>query len=119
MIIGIGTDIIKVKRVKIIYARYGQRMLQRICTNQEIEEIDHRSLSHFIAKRFAAKEAYAKALGYGIGKMIGWQDIEILNKNGKPYFSENTKFIQDKYAHLTIADEDEFALAFVVIEKKT
>lgn len=117
MIVGIGADMVNVARVKAIYARYGQKMLQKICTAQEIAAMDYRPLPHFIAKRFAAKEAYAKALGYGIGKNISWQDIEVVNIEGKPHFSPKTKYIDEYRVHLTITDEESFALAFVVVEK--
>jgi holo-[acyl-carrier protein] synthase len=77
----------------------------------------------YCAKRFAAKEAFAKALGTGIGRVVGFQDLTIRNnENGKPYFIPSEKLRQYlieksiKHAHLSISDESQNAIAFVVLE---
>jgi holo-[acyl-carrier protein] synthase len=82
-----GIDIIEVNRIKKVLEEHGERFLQRILTEKEIEYC--RSYSkpelHF-AGRFAAKEAYSKAIGTGVGKSFSWKDIEIINdKKGKPF----------------------------------
>jgi holo-[acyl-carrier protein] synthase len=82
-----GIDIIEVNRIKKVLEEHGERFLQRILTEKEIEYC--RSYSkpelHF-AGRFAAKEAYSKAIGTGVGKSFSWKDIEILNDiKGKPF----------------------------------
>ena len=110
--------------------RNKQRFLQKIFTPNEInlaENIKHpeRFIGH-VAKRFAAKEAFAKALGTGIGKYLSFQDLEIFSSaTGKPYFELNRKlkdFLHKNHKnpeiYLSMADEAEYAQAFVIIEEK-
>ena len=93
MIIGIGTDLISVKRVKKIYKKYDQRLLNKILGDNEKKEfkkinnkLTKTKKINFIAKRFAAKEAIGKALGCGISFPVSFKSIEILNDNkGKPF----------------------------------
>ncbi|MCU0486059.1 MAG: holo-ACP synthase [Anaerolineales bacterium] len=82
MILRTGVDLIEVERVRAAIQRHGQQFLQRIYTPQELDEVGKNEIS--LAARFAAKEAVAKALGTGIGK-ISFQDIEILRGDlGEP-----------------------------------
>ena len=86
MIIGIGTDIIDIRRIKKTFTKYGEKFKNRCFSLNEIKRADKRmnSVSSY-AKRYAAKEALSKALGTGIRKGINFKDIEILNNNfGKP-----------------------------------
>lgn len=128
MILGIGSDIIKNTRIESLLITHKQRFLKRIFTALEVDFIKERHLKKkigYIAKRFAAKEAFSKALGTGIGKQLSFQDIEIFsNQSGKPYFkfSERlTSFLQQSHGkidtHLSMSDEEEYSQAFVVIEK--
>ncbi len=131
MIVGIGTDLIKNERIEAILISSKQRFLQRIFTPKEVtllESLSGRRLVGYVAKRFAAKEAFSKALGTGIGKDLSFQDLEILsNSKNKPYFKFSVKLqnlMQSNYgygknlqAHLSLADEHEYAQAFVIIEK--
>lgn len=85
-ILGIGSDIIEIERIKRSIAKHGVTFLHKIFTEKEILYCQRHQFSarHFAA-RFAAKEAIAKALGTGIGKHLEWQDIEIVNNAlGKP-----------------------------------
>ena len=86
MIGGIGTDIIQISRVEATLGRLGDRFAQRILRPIEFARFqNHGSPARFLAKRFAAKEAAAKALGTGIGRGLSWQHIEIAsNENGAP-----------------------------------
>lgn len=129
MIIGIGNDIIAISRIKRLLSYNRQSFLQKILTSDEItllEEITN-SARHagYVANRFAAKEAFAKALGTGIGQYVAFKDIEIFkNPQGKPYFkfSDSLKlYLEKEYGsqprtHLSMSDETEYAQAFVVIE---
>lgn len=124
MIIGIGSDIIRVARIRNLLINNRQRFLARIFTKDEIklaEKIDKiERLSGYVAKRFAAKEACAKALGTGIGAVLGFYDMEIFqDERGKPYIKFSAK-INDRFknmiAHLSLADEREYAQAFVILE---
>jgi holo-[acyl-carrier protein] synthase len=124
-ITGIGSDIVKVSRIERLIEKSGDRFLARIYTPAEIEYA--RSLArpalHFAA-RFAAKEAFVKALGSGFRDGIEWHDIEVINNQlGRPGL--NLQGRARKLCHrlgaeawLSLAHEQEFALAFVVLEKK-
>ena len=121
---GIGTDIIKVSRIK--DALKKKTFLSRIYNVTEITKCKKtkKSIGCF-AKRFAAKEAFSKALGTGISKGINFNQIIVLNeKNGKPFIKliENTKKNVEKKLRkknykisLSLTDEDEYAVAFVTI----
>jgi len=116
---GVGVDIIEVKRIKKIMEEHGDRFFQRILTDTEITYCKTYSKPelHF-AGRFAAKEAYSKSIGTGIGKDFKWKDIEILNdKRGKPYIhhisdNEYSKLIY----HVSISHTEEYACAAVTCE---
>ncbi len=111
MILGIGCDIVKISRIQRMLDDYGDVFKRRIFTDVEIA-IEKNDPACYYAKRFAAKEAYAKAAGSGIGELLSFKDIEVLyNNDMKPYFSNN-----ERGAHLSMADEDDFAIAYVIIE---
>lgn len=83
---GLGLDLIELDRIEQSWKRHGDRLLSRILTPKEKSVcLAHRNPIPFLAGRFCAKEALAKALGTGIGKHLGWHDLEILNDpQGKP-----------------------------------
>ena len=118
MIFGIGCDIIDIKRIQCVIDRYNNKFLNRIFTNQEInlgQSIKNRS---YYAKRFSAKEAYAKATGYGIGRIVSFKDIEILNnKNGTPYFNKHPLQNRNIRAFLSISDEIQYAMSYVILDR--
>ncbi len=117
MIIGTGIDIVELKRIADIMNR-NSSFSKRILTVNEQEvykTLTERRKTEFLAGRFAAKEAFSKAVGSGIGKHLSWQDIEITpDQNGKP-----TLFTKRKYGrvHLSISHSKEYAVANVIIEK--
>ena len=126
-IIGNGVDIIKNSRINNSLKIKG--FLNRIFTEKEIQQ--GRKLKNkinFYAKRFAAKEAFVKAIGTGFRSDINFIDIEIKNyKNGKPYISLSKKlnnFLKKKFkiqrykVFLSLSDEKDYSIAFVVIDKK-
>ncbi len=87
MIIGIGSDLIDIRRVEKVIARHGERFLSRIFTDAERAKADRRVKSHnnyvaTYAKRFAAKEACSKALGTGIRQGVWWRDMGVVNLPG-------------------------------------
>ena len=123
-IYGIGTDIISVDRIKKTLKK--KNFLYRIFNIQEITKCKKlSSSSNCYAKRFAAKEAFAKALGTGISKGIKFNEIIILNeKNGKPFIKlagDTKKIIKKKFKNkkliisLSLSDEKKYALALVII----
>ncbi|VEJ45134.1 holo-ACP synthase [Bartonella vinsonii] len=128
MIIGLGNDLIDIRRIERMLIRYGDRFIQRIFTDIEqnkSENLSKRSSSY--AKRFAAKEACAKALGTGIACGVGWKDMGVINlPSGKPIMKltnraqiQLQKLLPPHYEaviHLSITDDFPWAQAFVIIE---
>jgi holo-[acyl-carrier protein] synthase len=122
MIHGIGVDIVLKRRVKNILQLFPNKFPDRILTNKELHIFftlaDNKKVS-YLAKKFASKEAVAKALGTGIGLTISFKDIAILNHtNGKPYVTlENNKknLIGNNKIDISISDEIDNAIAFVII----
>ena len=123
-IFGVGTDIVKVSRVK--RSLKNKHFLSRIFNNKEITKCKRNiNFSNCFAKRFAAKEAFSKALGTGISEGISFNEIIILNeKNGKPVIkllNKTKKIVEKKIKKkkykisLSIADEKNYAVAFVAI----
>ncbi len=125
MIYGIGTDIVNVARIERALERYGERFPQRILADVEMAE--YAKAAHparFLAKRFAAKEAYSKAYGTGIGQEFGWHDIHIgHDPQGRPVIEHAPKFAETLAGknllttHISLSDETDAALAFVIIER--
>jgi len=124
MIYGVGTDIVDINRVKKILTKNRDGFVKRILSEHEQALFTNKAESAaYFAKRFAAKEAFAKALGTGIGGVVSFQDLTIRNnEDGKPYFIPSEKLRQYlvekniKQAHLSISDESLSAIAFVVLE---
>jgi len=128
MIIGLGSDLIDIRRVERSLDKYGERFIGRIFTQIERDKSDRRrERAASYAKRFAAKEACAKALGTGISRGVFWRDMGVVNlPGGKPTMKlENgaAKRLADLLPtgyeariHLTITDDFPLAQAFVVIE---
>jgi len=124
-IIGIGVDIIENKRIKNSIKDY--RFKERIYSSKELKQstLSKDKIGYF-SKRFAAKEAFAKALGTGFRNNLNFKDIEIINdKFGKPYYAKTkkiTKLIKKKFkvksfnCFLSISDEKDYSTAFTIIE---
>ena len=126
-ILGIGVDIIENKRLKKLLK--NESFLKRIYGKKEIELSKKiKNKTNFFAKRFAAKESFAKSLGTGIRKDLNFKDIQILNdKIGKPYYLKTkkiSKIIYNKYKtkiydlFLSISDEKDYSVAFTIIQTK-
>lgn len=127
MIIGIGNDLIDIRRIEKTLARHGERFVERIFTEVERAKSDRRAArAASYAKRFAAKEACAKALGTGLSKGVFWRDMGVVNlPGGKPTLKltggaakrleEITPPGHFADIHLTITDEFPLAQAIVII----
>ena len=123
MTIAIGTDIVEIKRIADALERQGDKFVQRILTESEIAEYRGRGNSvAFLAKRFAAKEAIAKALGTGIGRGIGFQHMVVSNNaEGAPHVelqqsaAERLKQLGGSKVLLSLSDEKNYALVYVAI----
>lgn len=124
MIIGIGVDIAETERFEKIWARFDRRIAQRILTENELIEFQRRNKpASYLATRFAAKEAAAKALGTGFGCGVGYKSIEINNdKNGKPLlkFLDTALQIADRKqvenVFVSLSDEKRYVVALVILE---
>jgi holo-[acyl-carrier protein] synthase len=128
MIVGIGSDLIDIRRVEKTLERYGERFIGRIFTEIERRKSEGRRLrAASYAKRFAAKEACAKALGTGLHRGVYWRDMGVVNlRSGRPTMAltggaaERLNQLMppgmSPVIHVTITDDFPLAQAFVVIE---
>jgi len=124
MIFGIGTDIIAVARIEAATARHGAPFAARILSPQELAEYATQAHpARFLSKRFAAKEAFAKATGHGLRHPVSMQRITVSHDElGKPVFifdAELAGYLQQLGIvghHLSISDERDTAVAFVILE---
>ena len=124
MIYGVGTDLIEIQRIEKALQRFGERFARRILCESELKRFRaHRKPAAYLAKRFAAKEAFAKALGTGIRLPASWHSIWVINlRSGKPQFefsNELKKYLEKKHiqrTHLSLTDEREMACATVILE---
>ena len=124
MIIGIGVDIAEIARVDRLHEKFGERFAQRILTADELIEYRRRnSSSSFLALRFAAKEAVAKACGTGIGEDLGFHAMQIDNDaQGKPVLrfldaaEPLVKRLQIRNALISLSDEKHYVVAMAVLE---
>ncbi len=128
MIIGLGSDLIDIRRIERSLEKFGDRFVQRIFTEIEQQKSDRRRLrAASYAKRFAAKEACSKALGTGLSRGVFWRDMGVINlPGGKPTMHlTNGAALQLQRLmppghraaiHVTITDDFPLAQAFVVIE---
>ena len=125
-VLGIGVDIIHNKRFKLLSKK--KIFIKRIYGKNEIKFSKNiKNKLNYFAKRFAAKEAFVKAIGTGFRHDINFNDIEINNhKNGKPYILLSKKlknFLKKKFkiqkykVHLSLSDEKDYSVAFVIIDK--
>ncbi len=128
MIVGLGSDLIDIRRIEKSLARYGNRFTNRIFTELERTKSDKRKeRAASYAKRFAAKEACCKALGTGISRGVYWRDMGVVNlPSGKPtmlltngaavQLERLTPVDHEIVIHITITDDFPLAQAFIIIE---
>ncbi len=131
MIYGIGTDIVIIARIQGLIARYGERFARRVLGPEELIEYQRRHTrgahgpayaARYLAKRFAAKEAFSKALGLGLRVPMTLLSLQILNdRRGKPVAHARNalgQYLLERglVAHVSLSDEIDSAVAFVVIE---
>ncbi|WP_136247029.1 holo-ACP synthase [Halomonas borealis] len=124
MILGVGTDIARVARFEKAQVRHGDRFARRVLGVDELADYRQRGAPPaFLAKRFAAKEAFVKALGTGLRHGMRWTEIQVANDAlGRPTLMlvgrarELAEAEGIKKLHLSLSDEAEFAVAFVILE---
>ncbi|MBF0453540.1 MAG: holo-ACP synthase [Magnetococcales bacterium] len=125
MIIGIGTDLVEIQRLRRSCDRFGQRLIHRIFAPVEYDYcMTFQDSVSCLAKRFAAKEAFVKALGTGMREGIWFRDIITTNNAaGAPTLSlqgvtaERLKILEPVTIHLSLSDDGGFAQAFVILER--
>ena len=124
MIYGVGQDLVEIPRIERALARFGERFARRILCEPELARFRrHRLPAAFLAKRFAAKEAFTKALGTGIHAPANWHGMWVINlRSGKPEL-QFTPALRDlleqrgiRRAHLSLTDERALAAATVILE---
>ncbi|HZW20949.1 holo-ACP synthase [Noviherbaspirillum sp.] len=130
MIYGIGTDIIQISRIEAALARNGDRFAEKILGPEELDKYHRRKSKveargiRFLASRFAAKEAFSKAIGLGMRMPMTWRAMQTLNApSGKPVVVTSgalKEFMEQNglTAQVSITDEADYAVAFVIVEKK-
>ena len=129
MIYGIGTDIVQISRVEAALARSGERFAEKILGPQEMEKYLARRAKNevrglrFLATRFSAKEAFSKAIGLGMRMPMTWRSAQMLNApSGKPVIACSgalREYMEQNRltAQVSVSDEEEYAVAYVIVEK--
>uniref|UniRef100_UPI003340CC8D holo-ACP synthase n=1 Tax=Castellaniella defragrans TaxID=75697 RepID=UPI003340CC8D len=127
-IAGIGTDLLRIERMERAYVRHGERLLKRILGPEEQAVFRRRAARdpqrgiRYLATRFAAKEAFSKAIGLGMHMPMTWSRMQVVNLPGGRPSVRLSGPLADWYgarfgqAHISLADEHDMATAFVVIE---
>jgi holo-[acyl-carrier protein] synthase len=126
MIFGIGIDLVNIPRMEAVLQRWGDRFVSRVFTEKEAQVCYKRAHpAASFAIRFAAKEAFSKAVGLGMRKGIRWRDIEVLHlPGGKPTLklkgksAETCREIGIARFHLSLSDEGLYGAAVVILEEK-
>ncbi|MFG6447213.1 holo-ACP synthase [Roseateles sp. BYS180W] len=128
MIFGIGTDICDTRRIALALGQRGERFAAKVLGPQELEVFRQRHARvaargvSYLATRFAAKEAFSKAMGLGMRMPMSWRDCEILTADsGRPEIclhGELAQWFQARglVAHVSLSDEADYAVAYVVLE---
>jgi holo-[acyl-carrier protein] synthase len=130
VIYGVGTDVCDVRRIAASLARHGDRLAERVLGPNELivfherrARVESRGVS-YLATRFSAKEAFAKAIGMGMRSPMRWRDCEIIKApSGKPLIKlhgELAAWFDERklQAHVSVSDETDYATSFVVVETK-
>ncbi len=124
MIYGIGTDIVAIKRLQGMWERHGEKTAQRLLAPQEMADFAKAAdKGRFLAKRFAAKEAFSKALGTGIRPPAVLSAIAVSHDAlGKPilnFCGQLAEMVKNQglTAHLSLSDEADYAIAYVILER--
>ena len=131
MIVGIGTDFLQMSRLEAAYERTQGRLAERVLGPDELIVFRQRLARNrkrglaFLATRFAAKEAFSKAIGLGMRMPMTWRSLQTLNEpSGKPvtaYSGALATFMRERqwHAQVTVSDEQEMAIAFVIVSQGT
>ena len=124
MILGIGMDLCEIARVQRALDRWGERFAEKILVAQELERFRrHAKPAAYLAKRFAAKEAFSKAVGRGIRHPVNWHNVSVENaRSGKPqlvFSPALDAWLKERRVtavHVSLTDETALAAAYVIVE---
>jgi holo-[acyl-carrier protein] synthase len=126
VIVGIGTDVVSIERIQGVLERHGRRFVDRVLTPEERARFERASAvtrAGHLAKRWAAKEAFAKAIGTGIHPPFTWQSVGVgRDARGKPLLipgaamARHLEALGVSRAHISLTDDAGVAVAFVVLE---
>lgn len=128
MIYGIGTDVCDIRRIRATLARRGERFAEKVLGPHELAVFRERRArveargEAYLATRFAAKEAFSKAIGLGLRMPMTWRAMEVVKaRSGKPEIALHGELAEwfaarSLHAHVTVSDEQDYAVAFVVVE---
>jgi holo-[acyl-carrier protein] synthase len=124
VIFGVGTDVVEIERIRKALERWGERFAERILSGPELARFrNHKQPVAYLAKRFAAKEAFTKALGTGIHAPANWHGVWVVNlPSGKPTLEFSDPLAQllrqrgIHHSHVSLSDERGVAFATVILE---
>jgi holo-[acyl-carrier protein] synthase len=131
MVYGIGTDVCDLRRITETYARRGERFAEKVLGPSELQVFHARRARSeargmaFLATRFSAKESFSKAIGLGLRMPMTWRACEILNQpSGQPFVRLHGELAEwfaarRLQAHVTLSDETDYVVSFVVVETET
>lgn len=127
MIYGTGVDLVSIRRMEKVILKWEDRFVKRVFTDREAHTCRHRPAPHAaFALRFAAKEAFSKALGLGMRGGLRWRNIEVFNEpSGKPVlrlFDTAADICREKGIsgiHLSLSDDGDYGIAMVVLERRS
>jgi holo-[acyl-carrier protein] synthase len=131
LIYGIGTDVCDIRRIAATFERRGDRFAEKVLGPHEIEVFRERRAKHsargvaYLATRFAAKEAFSKAIGMGMRMPMTWRDCEVVKvASGQPQIRLHGALAawfaaRGLAAHVSVSDESDIATAFVVVERSS
>jgi|Deesub1362A_J573_1020465.scaffolds.fasta_scaffold00006_154 holo-[acyl-carrier protein] synthase len=119
--ISIGIDIVKTERIERLYEKYGERFLKKVFTDEEINySMQRKTFLNHLAARFAAKEAFLKALGTGLSKGISLKEIEVKRGKGAPFlniYGKAKEILGKRKTEISITHEKDYSICVCVIYK--
>ena len=120
-IYSIGIDLIEIERIEKLMDRYGDKFINRIFTDVEIDYCSKKKDKGSFAARFATKEAVFKATGLGLGKGMTWKDVEVINdEKGKPevrLYGKTAELLANKSIHISISHSKDAAISIIVVDQ--
>ncbi len=124
MIVGVGIDSVSISRIAGLIDRFGRRFLEKVFTEDEISEgLERRNSAQYFAARFAAREAFFKALGTGWGRGIPLKEVSVAREeSGRPFLSLSSRALEaaesrgTSISHLSLSHEADIAQAIVILE---